>query len=135
MTQQAQVQTGAKKKRAGLIHARIGATFNVELKGGRTVSLTVKDRSRCKSDKIEVRCLTCGKKATSPEELYEAHDEQAVMQKRAQTHVWAYFVEAGLKDFNSSAPDDFGRTQREIAAANRAYALSDAGLFADAVLE
>lgn len=128
------VQTGHKRKTTGFLHAKIGGTFSVTLSDGRTTRLTVKDRSRTSAELL-VRCLTCGKEADEPEALYQMHPEDRDMKKRGESHVWAYFAEEGLTEFESSAPADFGKTQAEIAEANRQYAASDAGLFADATFD
>jgi hypothetical protein len=123
---------GGKKKKFGMLMARIGSTHSVRCKDGQTRMLQVKDRSRLKSlDGASALCLTCGKEDVDFDALAALHPEHAVMVKNKETHVCAIWVEDGLKDFASKCPDDFGATQKEIAAALRAYETSQFGLFSE----
>ena len=127
---------GVHRRRFGLLPARVGMSHNLACRDGVTRLLSVKDRSRLKDDiGLIVKCLTCGIEALSVEELAQEHPTYAAMVKSEMVHIWAYVSEEGLQDFEPSNPEDFHKTQAEIARANAAYEKSPAGLFGDAVPE
>jgi hypothetical protein len=116
-----------------MIEAKVGSYHAIKCADSVVRRLSVKDRSRLKDPSAAIAvCLTCGAMNIDYESLASDHKENGELVKCRETHVFALWVEKGLKDFKGTAPIDMMQTQKEIAAAQRELDASQSGLFAAA---
>ena len=108
----------SKKRRLGLMKARIGSRHVIKGPDGVARSCTVREKIRFSKVATTCVCLSCKKTFETEEELIEAHPDTQVMRKQEESHVYAWWsvdpvvkaVEPETKDPKAKAPPiDWGK--------------------------